>query len=222
MRDSIRRGFTLIELLVVLAIMSLLIALLAPSLAHARSSSRTAKCGSNLHQLGTLHFEQSWDLDEWALSAYDLRDERWALVAGADDPPGESKSNGQIEKPPSWVRNFGKRLYQWETTAPAQPLHWSIPCPEAIPLSEMSYGMNCLLRGIKPEHIVPTDPVFACSPYRLLARGRDMDPARHGEQVNFMYGDSHVTTDPITALPERDAYRTTWRPEPIPAEYPDD
>lgn len=215
------RGFTLIELLVVLSIMVLLMALLAPSLAYARSSGRTAKCASNLRQLGILHFEQSWDLDEWALSAYDLRDDRWFLVAGADDPPGDARGKMEIEIPPDEVMRFGRVLHKWEITAPAQPLHWKIPCPEAIPLEEMSYGMNCTLRGDKPEQILPRDPVFACSPYRLLARGRDMDPARHGDQVNFMYGDAHVSTDPITSLREEDVYRNTWRPDPIPGVYPE-
>jgi len=53
--DQFRRqrgGFTLIELLVVVAIVSLLMALLAPSLAAARERARRAKCMSNLHQIG--------------------------------------------------------------------------------------------------------------------------------------------------------------------------
>jgi prepilin-type N-terminal cleavage/methylation domain-containing protein/prepilin-type processing-associated H-X9-DG protein len=45
------RAFTLVELLVVIAAMALLLALLMPALAGARSQARTLVCRSNLHQL---------------------------------------------------------------------------------------------------------------------------------------------------------------------------
>ena len=45
-------GFTLIELLVVIAIISLLVAILIPSLQRAKELTRRVVCASNLHQLG--------------------------------------------------------------------------------------------------------------------------------------------------------------------------
>ena len=45
-------GFTLIELLAVIAIIAILAALLLPALSAAKESGRTARCQSNLHQLG--------------------------------------------------------------------------------------------------------------------------------------------------------------------------
>src|SRR5882672_9020640 len=52
-RWSIRaRGFTLIELLVVIAIIAILAALLLPALSRAKASAKSAKCKSNLRQIG--------------------------------------------------------------------------------------------------------------------------------------------------------------------------
>jgi len=47
----LRRGFTLLELLVVTVIISALVAILLPSLGHARQTSKRVACGTALHNL---------------------------------------------------------------------------------------------------------------------------------------------------------------------------
>lgn len=47
-------GFTLIELLTVIGIISLLLAILFPTLSRAREQSRRTKCAANLHNLGVV------------------------------------------------------------------------------------------------------------------------------------------------------------------------
>ena len=62
-------AFTLIELLVVIAIISILAALLMPSLTNALEVSRRALCASNLHQLALGCFQYGADHDEMVVPA---------------------------------------------------------------------------------------------------------------------------------------------------------
>jgi prepilin-type N-terminal cleavage/methylation domain-containing protein/prepilin-type processing-associated H-X9-DG protein len=50
-RKSIESGFTLVELLVVIAVISLLLSVLVPSLSRARSMAKRTVCASNLRQI---------------------------------------------------------------------------------------------------------------------------------------------------------------------------
>ena len=61
----VREGFTLIELLVVIAILALLVAMLLPSLKHARDLARTAVCISNANQLGNATYAYCAENDRW-------------------------------------------------------------------------------------------------------------------------------------------------------------
>jgi prepilin-type N-terminal cleavage/methylation domain-containing protein/prepilin-type processing-associated H-X9-DG protein len=60
-----KRLFTLIELLIVIAIIAILAAMLMPALKKARESSQTARCGSNLRQIGYGIFQYANDFNDW-------------------------------------------------------------------------------------------------------------------------------------------------------------
>ncbi len=60
-----KKGFTLVELLVVIGIIAVLIAILLPAMATARSQLRFAMCQSNLRQLSQAMLNYSTDNDGW-------------------------------------------------------------------------------------------------------------------------------------------------------------
>jgi prepilin-type N-terminal cleavage/methylation domain-containing protein/prepilin-type processing-associated H-X9-DG protein len=70
MKRSDRTGFTLIELLVVIAIIAILAAILFPVFAQAREKARSARCQSNLKQLGTAILMYAQDYDGHWVPAY--------------------------------------------------------------------------------------------------------------------------------------------------------
>src|SRR3954469_8173146 len=82
-----RQGFTLIELLVVVAIIAILASLLFPTLARAKDKGNSAKCQSNLRQLG--------------LAATMFDEDNLALPIGW--PPSSLQS---LAVPPIWYRQL--------------------------------------------------------------------------------------------------------------------
>lgn len=82
-RKNPASGFTLIEMLVVIAIIALLASLITPATTKALSSAKSAKCKSNLHQIGVVIMAYSTDHDGklpstgfYGISPYYNRDQR--------------------------------------------------------------------------------------------------------------------------------------------------
>lgn len=73
MKTRKKACFTLIELLVVIAIISILAALLLPSLAAARERAKTISCGSNLRQVGQCLAFYETDFSDYLPAVYYYR-----------------------------------------------------------------------------------------------------------------------------------------------------
>ena len=69
-----RAAFTLVELLVVIAIIALLVAILLPSLRHAREQARSAVCKNNLKQLYYTFLIYADDHDDYLPSSNPIED----------------------------------------------------------------------------------------------------------------------------------------------------
>lgn len=136
-----RRGFTLIELLVVVAIISLLLAILLPSLGRARRQARTAGCLSNMRSLEVAH---QMYMSEW---------NNWFVDVGY-----AHGSDIGLDQKLSWIRTleaaYGQELL-CQSPADDSP-HWApelggqgVPVPgldpDAYPFRRSSYGVNNVL-----------------------------------------------------------------------------
>lgn len=92
-----RSGFTLVELLVVIAIIAILIALLLPALAHAKSLALRTVCAANLHDNGEA-------LAVYATSYHDFLPYIYTRN-GANGTPNYGEYGGAW----LWDMNFGTR-----------------------------------------------------------------------------------------------------------------
>ncbi len=127
-----RRAFTLIELLTVVAIISLLISILTPSLSRARAQAKATACGARLHDMGMAIITYTNDF-------------------GSQLPVAEFDPNIVANCRLGWAELLGEQLYRRK--APLEP-------NESFPVqynrrgigSHYFYYFNCPLMPKEENH----------------------------------------------------------------------
>ncbi|MBC8106315.1 MAG: prepilin-type N-terminal cleavage/methylation domain-containing protein [Anaerolineae bacterium] len=196
-----RRAFTLVEVLVVVGIISVLIAILLPTLARAREQSKSLVCQSNMRQ--------------WSQAAlmYANENNGWLPRRGQGAQP-----TSQIDRPSDWfnalppimrTKMYVERVAEKRIPRPGDGSIWS--CPSAIDGGQkcfFSYAMNMRLstwQAALPDRINRIGPwatvVFlaegageycsvlpSANPYTAVAR--------HGNnrRANLGFLDGHVAS----------------------------
>lgn len=158
------RGFTIVELLVVISIVSMLLAILVPSLIAAREQGRSIVCTANLRNLG------------FALEMYVDENNGWL-------PPAEPRDKDDVASQDNWYLN--PELMAYMNITPQMDANGLIvgPSAEGTILLCPSHVGPTLTRTVLPDFPVKQRP-YALSymmngTWRLSNRGGKTGEYRH-------------------------------------------
>ena len=170
--DKTAAAFTLIELLVVIAIISVLAALLLPTLGHAKETARATACLSNLHQAGI------------ALQIYvQENNNKMPVMRDVSTDPAVAATNTF----PAINQVLAAQLGNTNV----------LRCPSDLPqlfeLTGSSYSWNNLLNGEDADHLVVFNIHFDPHEIPVVYDKQDFHKARGPDRaVNYLYADGHI------------------------------
>ncbi len=202
------KKFTLIELLVVIAIISILAAMLLPTLKQARECAKTTKCMSNLKQLGVSQADYANDNDGW-LTRSKFGSQNWSQML---------YENGYIAEPakkksyflccPSnklWSDIYYGTFYTYGITCAGwnQSVHGTIfPCWRFNGKGMINdVGITKWDDTSASNFIFAGDSIGTVSPYTnrpvgaIACSGGYRMSVRHQNKANLLFGDMHVASE---------------------------
>lgn len=230
-KTDIRRGFTLIELLVVVAIISILMAVLLPSLANARKQSKNVACLSNLRGLGQITEMYVSETGRYPWPPF-MTGGQGASLPTSGAVPGviyfQWLERLRDYLPPNTMRYDKVTNWDYHVTSgsllfcprfPESGDLWSDPCTpikeNASNFLKIHYGINAHVSGQKPSNLPSGvmllfgdtgDGVGALTSNKGNAACFNKDSyqrisRRHDEKTNYVFTDGHA--EPVSYLPER-------------------
>jgi prepilin-type N-terminal cleavage/methylation domain-containing protein/prepilin-type processing-associated H-X9-DG protein len=221
-----RAGFTLVELLVVIGIIALLIAILMPALAAAKSQANRLKCSSNLRTLGQVMFNYAQDNRGLIPRDYSRGVPGhifWAeafaryLTKGIPDVPDSNSGRDQVlapylakvpqfrcpdfpnpQQPVCYVCNGWDKFSANGETQPAFNVTKFRRSSETVFLTEGN--KNCLVNDFEYHDVWHVDHL----PSGPVNERRILDDQRHRGLVNVVYLDGHVAAKSFKLLKAED------------------
>lgn len=190
----IRRRFTLVELLIVVTIITILAALLLPSLQHSLESTRATACGSNLRLIG--------------IAAAMYGDSNYNYTPMLDNPIWTVEPSGlPATSRPTWLYPYADNY--WKLDCPSYKLLYHNQGNYALSYEACAFSYFSKPHRKMSSFMKPSKLLFACdvqyegtniNDAQQYATGRDytIDASganqhfRHNERVNIVYLDWHV------------------------------